>query len=162
MTKQTQQMPILMSVSSITNLTTKQIEQIKKYIELDTILDVEFKDDNGEVFIPVAYTPEVENDDESVTPATVTVVNGGNVVQANIVLGAPVISGETPFETKTEVTIAAEEGATIYYTDDGSTPDQESTEYTDKIELSATTTIKAIAVKDTYVSGVASKTFTKS
>lgn len=162
MTKQTQQMPILMSVSSITSLTTKQIEQIKKYIELDTILDVQFKDDNGETFIPVAYTPEVENDDESVTPATVTVVNGGSVVQANIVLGSPVISGETPFETKTEVTITAEEGATIYYTDDGSTPDQESTEYTDKIELSATTTIKAIAVKDTYVSGVASKTFTKS
>ena len=155
-------MPILMEVSSISNLTTKQIEKIKKYIELDTILDVQFKDESGEMFIPIAYTPEIIGDDESVTPATVTVVNGGSVVQANIVLGAPVISGETPFETKTEVTIAAEEGATIYYTDDGSTPDQESTEYTDKIELTATTTIKAIAVKDTYVSGVASKTFTKS
>jgi hypothetical protein len=110
----------------------------------------------------VAYTPEVIGDDESVTPATVTVINGGNVVQANIVLGAPVISGETPFETDTDVTIVAEEGASIYYTTDGSTPDQESTEYTDKITLDATTTIKAIAVKDTYVSPVASKTFTKS
>ena len=162
MANQYQQMPLIMEVTSITSLTTKQIEQIKKYMELETMLDVVFKDASGETFIPVAYTPEVENDDESVTPATVTVVNGGSVVQANIVLGAPVISGETPFETKTEVTITAEEGATIYYTDDGSTPDQESTEYTDKIELSATTTIKAIAVKDTYVSGVASKTFTKS
>ena len=160
--RQEQQVPLVMEIESINSLTVAQIEEIKKYIELDTILCVEFKDANGEVFIPVAYTPEVIGDDESVTPATVTVINGGNVVQANIVLGAPVISGETPFESETEVTIVAEDGASIYYTTDGSTPDQESTEYTDKITLDATTTIKAIAVKDTYVSPVASKTFTKS
>jgi hypothetical protein len=160
--RQEQQVPLVMEIESINSLTVAQIEEIKKYIELDTILCVQFKDANGEVFIPVAYTPEVIGDDESVTPATVTVINGGNVVQANIVLGAPVISGETPFESETEVTIVAEEGASIFYTTDGSTPTQESTEYTDKITLSATTTIKAIAVKDTYVSGVASKTFTKS
>lgn len=160
--RQEQQVPLVMEIESINSLTVAQIEEIKKYIELDTMLCVQFKDANGEVFIPVAYTPEVIGDDESVTPATVTVINGGNVVQANIVLGAPVISGETPFESETEVTIVAEEGASIYYTTDGSTPTQESTEYTDKITLSATTTIKAIAVKDTYVSGVASKTFTKS
>ena len=161
MSKQTQQMPLVMEIESINALTTEQIEKIKQYIELDTMLDVQFKDASGEVFIPVAYTPEVVGD-ESVTPATITVVNGGSIVQANVVLGAPVIDGETPFETKTEVTITAEEGASIFYTDDGSTPDEESTEYTGKIELSATTTIKAIAVKDTYVSQVASKTFTKS
>ena len=160
--RQEQQVPLVMEIESINSLTVAQIEEIKKYIELDTILCVQFKDANGEVFIPVAYTPEVIGDDESVTPATVTVINGGNVVQANIVLGAPVISGETPFESETEATIVAEEGASIYYTTDGSTPTQESTEYTDKITLSATTTIKAIAVKDTYVSPVASKTFTKS
>lgn len=160
--RQEQQVPLVMEIESINSLTVAQIEEIKKYIELDTMLCVQFKDANGEVFIPVAYTPEVIGDDESVTPATVTVINGGNVVQSNIVLGAPVISGETPFESSTQVTIVAEEGASIYYTTDGSTPTQESTEYTDKITLSATTTIKAIAVKDTYVSGVASKTFTKS
>ena len=160
--RQEQQVPLVMEIESINSLTVAQIEEIKKYIELDTILCVQFKDANDEVFIPVAYTPEVIGDDDSVTPATVTVINGGNVVQANIVLGAPVISGETPFESSTEVTIVAEEGASIYYTTNGSTPTQESTEYTDKITLSATTTIKAIAVKETYVSGVASKTFTKS
>lgn len=160
--RQEQQVPLVMEIESINSLTVAQIEEIKKYIELDTILCVQFKDANGEVFIPVAYTPEVIGDDESVTPATVTVINGGNVVQSNIVLGAPVISGETPFESDTKVTIVAEEGASIFYTTDGSTPDQESTEYTDKITLDATTTIKAIAVKDTYVSPVASKTFTKS
>ena len=161
MAKQTQQMPLVMEIESIIALTSEQLEKINQYIELDTLLDVQFKDANGEVFIPVAYTPEVVGDD-STTPATITVINGGSIVQTNVVLGAPVISGETPFETKTEVTITSEEGASIFYTTDGSTPDEESTEYTDKIELSATTTVKAIAVKDTYVSPVASKTFTKS
>ena len=161
MTKFSQQMPILMTVSGINSLTTEDMKKIKEYMERGTLLDVQFEDANGEVFIPVAYTPEVIGE-ESTTPATVTVINNGNVVKANVVMGAPVISGETPFETKTEVTITSEEGASIFYTTDGSTPTEESTEYTDAIELSATTTVKAIAVKGTNVSQVASKTFTKS
>ena len=75
---------------------------------------------------------------------------------------APVISGETPFETSTEVEIEAAEGATIYYTNDGTTPTSASTEYTEKLTLEATATIKAIAVKGGITSEVASKTFTKS
>lgn len=161
MSKQTQQMPILMVIGSISGLTTAEIEQIKKYIELGTILDVQFTDADGETFIPVGFTPEVVGDD-STTPASVTVIKNGNVVKAGVVLGAPVIDGKTPFESTTEVTIEAEDGASIFYTTNGSTPTEESTEYTEALTLSATTTVKAIAVKGTYVSTVASKTFTKS
>ena len=161
MSKQTQQMPLLMEVGSISALTTAEIEQIKKYIELGTILDVQFTDADGETFIPVGFTPEVVGDD-STTPASVTVIKNGNVVKADVVLGAPVIDGDTPFVSTTEVTIKAEEGASIFYTTNGSTPTEDSTEYSEALTLSATTTVKAIAVKGTYVSTVASKTFTKS
>ena len=54
-------------------------------------------------------------------------------------------------------------GAKIYYTDDGTTPTSASTLYSAPITLSATKTIKAIAIKDGYTnSDVVSVTYTKS
>ncbi len=46
------------------------------------------------------------------------------------------------------------EGATIYYTTDGSTPNNESNEYTGAIKVSTTMTIKAIAVKSNMENSV--------
>lgn len=51
-------------------------------------------------------------------------------------------------------------GATVYYTDDGTEPTSASTEYTDAIEITETTTIKAIAVKGEISSEVVSATIT--
>ncbi len=77
-------------------------------------------------------------------------------------VATPVISGASPFETTTSVTIScATSGASIYYTTDGSTPTAESTPYTEAIALSDTTTVKAIAVSGSDSSAVASRTFTK-
>lgn len=67
------------------------------------------------------------------------------------------------FDTSTSVTLTtATSGADIYYTVDGSTPSADSTKYSTAISLSATTTIKAIAIKEGYYdSTVFSGTYTK-
>ena len=54
------------------------------------------------------------------------------------------------------------DGAAIHYTTDGSTPTAESTLYSEAFSLSATTTVKAIAIKDGQSSEVVSKVFIKS
>jgi len=65
-------------------------------------------------------------------------------------VATPTFSPAAGTYTKTQnVTIASEtDGATIYYTIDGTDPTEESAEYTGAISVSETTTIKAIAVKD--------------
>lgn len=165
MTKQTQQMPLLMVIGDIAHLSDKEVEQIKKYIELDTILDVQFKDASGEVMIPTGVIPEVLAVDGSVTSnAYVTVIKNGNIVKGEVTekLSAPVIKGTSPYELSTKVSIEAREGCDIFYTTNGDTPTKESTAYEGEITITETTTIKAIAIKGELTSDVASKTFTKS
>ena len=58
------------------------------------------------------------------------------------------------------VVVTATEGATIYYTTDGTAPSASSTVYAEPIALSETTTIKAIAVKGSLQSAVAEATYT--
>jgi hypothetical protein len=60
------------------------------------------------------------------------------------------------------VTIScATDGATIYYTIDGSNPMEDGTVYTSAINITETTTVKAFAMKEGYLnSGVASATYT--
>lgn len=76
-------------------------------------------------------------------------------------VAAPTISGTTPFENSTEVSLKADAGAKIYYTTDGKTPTTSSTLYTAPFTLSEDATVAAIAVKDGKTSSVATKTFTK-
>ena len=103
---------------------------------------------------------------DMVESKTKTSSNNGSSTSADPSTGsetvaAPTISGETPFDESTTVTISGPEGAEIRYTTDGTAPNAESSLYSEAITLSDTTTVKAIAIKDGVSSEAATKVFTK-
>ena len=63
----------------------------------------------------------------------------------------PTISGADKFSDRTEVTITATTGASIYYTTDGTVPTNGSQKYNTPITLTETTTIKAIAIEEGHI-----------
>lgn len=101
----------------------------------------------------------------------VTITFGGNcritkicVTYEELDLTLPSAPTFTPaagtYNAVQNVTISAEAGTTIYYTLDGTDPTTASNVYASAIEISETTTVKAIAVKDEKVSPIASATYT--
>ena len=76
------------------------------------------------------------------------VFNGWKVKETRV--ETPVITPDgSTFATEQEISIScATDGATIYYTTDGSTPTKESTEYTAPFSVNEDTTVEAIAYKD--------------
>ena len=74
----------------------------------------------------------------------------------------PTISGANKFSDRTEVTITATTGASIYYTTDGTVPTKGSQKYNTPITLTETTTIRAIAIEDGHImSDMVGMAFTK-
>ena len=75
---------------------------------------------------------------------------------------APVISGTTPFDDSTQVTISGPAGSTIKYTTNGVAPTATyGNDYEEPITLNASATVKAVAIIDGVASEVATKQFTK-
>ncbi len=72
---------------------------------------------------------------------------------------APVLTDPQSFSGSMTVTITSD--ATVYYTTDGTTPSKTNgTEYTVPFEITATTTVKAVAVNEVGESEVAEATYT--
>ena len=86
--------------------------------------------------------------------------SGGGSQSSSV--ASPSINGNTSFAESTQVSMSGPDGAEIHYTTDGTVPTAESALYSEAFTLSATTTVKAIAIKDGQSSEVASRVFTKS
>ena len=88
----------------------------------------------------------------------------GELIRSQRMVDTPVFSPKKhTFTSSVQVSISCElDGATIYYTTDGTTPTSASTQYSSQITVSSTTTIKAIGVKADYLdSDVATMTYEK-
>lgn len=100
-------------------------------------------------------TPSDDDDDQG---------GGGDVTPSKVATPSFDPTTWTEGETLTVELATETDGATIYYTDDGTTPTSASTAYnpSNKITLSASKTIKAIAIKDGMTnSDVATQAYTK-
>ena len=81
---------------------------------------------------------------------------------ASNVVAQPKITGTNPFVESTEVTLSADANSTIYYTTDGTDPSAATgTKYSEPFTLSASATVKAIAVSGTNSSTITSVYFLK-
>ncbi|MBE6298471.1 MAG: hypothetical protein E7088_08345 [Bacteroidales bacterium] len=76
--------------------------------------------------------------------------------------GAPVLPEEQTFRGSMEVAITGvADGVTVYYTTDGTEPSESNgEEYTAPFEITATTTVKAVAVNEVGASEVVTKIYT--
>ena len=132
----------------------------------NTAIQITCLDENGEVLKRVTSgdSGEVEDNEENENGGSEngsengSEQNGGSQAET---VAAPTISGETPFDNTTQVTLSGPEGAEIRYTVDGSAPTAESQLYSEAFTLTDTVLVKAIAIKNGVSSEVASKTFTK-
>ena len=132
----------------------------------NTAIQITCLDENGEILKRVTSgdSGEVEDNEENENSGSEngsengSEQNGGSQAES---VDAPTISGETPFDNTTQVTLSGPEGAEIRYTVDGSAPTAESQLYSEAFTLTDTVLVKAIAIKNGVSSEVASKTFTK-
>lgn len=123
----------------------------------------EFPAYNSEVKVTVTYTAEDGVYDPAHADGAKFSVDFTAKIKDIPALDAPVITpnGGT-FSNSCEVSITAQEGASIFYTTDGTDPTVDSSRYTAPFTITNSAVIKAIAVKEGYSnSKIATAEFTK-
>ena len=138
------------------NISSREFLKKAEFINIDTLLQKEKDEENGGSNGGGSNSGSQNSGSEN--SGNSGEQNGGSQAET---VAAPTISGETPFDESTQVTISGPEGAEIRYTVDGSTPTAESSLYSEALTLTDTVIVKAIAIKNGVSSEVASKTFTK-
>ena len=141
------------------NISSREFLKKAEFINIDTLLQKEKEEENGGSNGGGSNTGS-QNSGNSGNSGEQNGDSGNSGSQAETV-AAPTISGETPFDESTQVTISGPDGAEIRYTVDGSAPTAESQLYSEAFTLTDTVLVKAIAIKNGVSSEVASKTFTK-
>lgn len=122
-----------------------------------TGVEIDMNTGKDDVVIPTTFEARFD-------PATPTKVPV-KILYPNITGGflkAPVadpLGGD--YDAVTPVTLTAEEGASIYYTIDGTTPTASSgTEYSGAISIAETSTLKAVAIKGSNISPISTNIYT--
>ena len=133
------------------NISSREFLKKAEFINIDTLLQKEKEEENGGSNGGGSNSGSQNSGSE----------NSGNSGSQAESVDAPTISGETPFDNTTQVTLSGPDGAEIRYTVDGSAPTAESQLYSEAFTLTDTVLVKAIAIKNGVSSEVASKTFTK-
>lgn len=93
-----------------------------------------------------SYTISFSETSNQIGLQTITLVLGDGSTPVDEVAAPVITPGTGTYDEPQTVTITADEGCAIYYTLDGTEPNDGSTPYTEPFVVSETTTIKAVAV----------------
>ena len=154
------------SRTDVNNLSSKMLKKKATFMNVKDLVESKAKSSTSGSTNSGNATPHSDQGSEN-SGSTESGNNGGSNPEPGTVnpepttVAAPQFTGETPFTESTQVTISGPDGASIYYTTDGTTPTAESTQYAEPLTFSETTTLKAIAIKDGVSSEVTSRTYTK-
>lgn len=117
-------------------------------------IDITQTSDEGDIVVLIEATENSVWCDKFIFSYTETQSQSGVAV--------PTLPASQDFVGSMEVEITNNDNdATVYYTTDGSTPDANSTKYTESFTITETTTVKAIAIKGNDASDVVTRTYTK-
>ena len=150
------------SRTDVNNLSSKMLKKKASFMNVKDLVESKAKTSNSQSGSNGSSGSNAGGSNTNSTNDTNT--GGENTGGSNpepTTVAAPQFTGETPFTESTQVTISGPDGASIYYTVDGTTPSAESTQYAEPLTFSETTTLKAIAIKDGVSSEVTSRTYTK-